>query len=79
MYRAAIRAHDKAEGDAKTREAIVTMVSAALATEEDGTAFDETDKLLAERSKEYAESPQRKAALERMNPPARKAEPLIAN
>jgi len=41
-------------------------MSAALAKDEDKYAFADADKLLAERSKEYAESPQRKAALERM-------------
>ena len=74
IYNSAILRYDKAEGDPKTREAIVAMISAVL-LEGKGIACDETDKLLAERSKEYAESPQRKAALERMNPPDKRRAP----
>ena len=69
VYISAMWAYDKAEGDAKTREAIITAMSTALAKEESKKAFVEGDKLLAERSKEYAESPQRKATLERINKP----------
>ena len=69
LYHNMIKVYDRMEGDAQTREAIVAAMSAALAKEEDKNAFAEGDKLLAERNKEYAESPQRKAALERMNKP----------
>ena len=69
VYRLAIQVYDKAENDTQTHEAIATAMSAALAKEENKEAFAKADKLLAERSKEYAESPQRKAALERMNKP----------
>ena len=63
------------EGDTQTREAIVSAMSAALAKEANTNVFARVDKLLAERSKEYAESPQRKAALERMNKPPEKLNP----
>jgi len=74
MYNLAIRVYDKAEGDTQTREAIVASMSAALVKEENKRAFSIADKLLAERSKEYADSPQRKAALERMGIPVEKGE-----
>jgi len=66
-YRAAMWEYDRAGDDTKKREAIVTIVSAALAKEENKNAFVFADKLLAGRSKDYAESPQRKAALQRLN------------
>ena len=69
LYHSAIRMHDKAESDPRTRESIVSMLSAALMEEKREHIFKTADKSLAERSREYAESPQRKAALERMNPP----------
>ena len=75
VYHAAMQAYDEAEGDTQKREAIVVAASAALVKEEDKKAFAEADKLLSERSKEYAESPQRKAALERMNKPPEKETP----
>ena len=49
-------------------------MSAALVKEENKRSFSIADKLLAERSKEYADSPTRKAALERMNIPIEKGE-----
>ena len=67
VYGASVHAYDKAEDNTQTREAIVAAMSAALAKEEDKKAFAEADKLLSERSKEWADSPQRKAALERMS------------
>ena len=69
VYEYAIQAYDEAEGDTPKREAIITMMSTLLAKEESKTIFVGVDKALAERSREYAESPQRKAALERMNKP----------
>ena len=74
LYYSVVWVYDKAEGDPKTREAIVAMVSAAVAEEKESD-FKRADELLAERIKEYAESPQRKAALERMNPPFRRNVP----
>ena len=79
VYGYAIRAYDEAEGDTQKREAIISSLSAALMREKNERFFAEVDQDLARRDKEYAESPQRKAALERMNPPTKKAEPLIAN
>jgi len=75
MYYLAIKAYDKTEGDTQTREAIVAAMSAALAKEEDKKIFTNADKRFAELSKEYAESPQRKAALERMNKPPEEKTP----
>jgi len=75
LYHDAIRIYDKAKDDAQTREAIITVMSAALAKETNKGYFLQADKLLAERSTEYAESPQRKAALERMNKPPEKETP----
>ena len=66
-YSAAMWAYDIAENDTKKREIIVATVSNALIKEGNKAAFVFADKLLAERSKDYAESPQRKAALQRMN------------
>ena len=75
LYNSAIRVYDEAEGDTKTRDAIVAILSAVLMEEKNELYFEMMDKNLAERSKEYAESPQRKAALERMNPPVRRNAP----
>ena len=69
LYHGVTEVYDRMEGDTQTREAIVAAMSAALAKEANTNVFARADKLLAERSKEYAESPQRKAALERMNKP----------
>ena len=69
IYRAAIRAYDKAAGDPQTRGRIASVLSAALAEEGNNFAFTEIDSLLAERSAEWAGSPQRKAALERFGKP----------
>ena len=74
LYYTAAWVYDKAEGDPKMREVIVSMLSAAVAKEKDAD-FIQADEFLAERIKEYAESPQRKAALERMNPPFRRNAP----
>ena len=66
--------YNKAEDNPQKREAILAALSVALTNEKGKKAFAEADKNLAERSKEYAESPQRKAALERINkPPEEKA------
>jgi len=73
-YGIATDAYDNAADDPKKREIIISMVSAALMKEENKIVFDYMDKFLAERSKEYADSPQRKAALERMNIPVEKGE-----
>jgi len=74
-YRVAMEVYDNTEGDTQKREIIVATVSDALMKEEDKNVFAETDKLLAERSKEYADSPQRKAALERFNKPPEEKTP----
>jgi len=67
VYLCALWHYDKAQDNPQKREAILSAVSAALTNEEEKKAFAEADKRLAELSTEYAESPQRKAALERMN------------
>jgi len=64
--------YDSSEGDLQKREAIVAAVSATLAKEENRNIIDTVDTLLAKRSKMYADSPQRKAALERLNIPIEK-------
>ena len=74
-YNAAIEAYDKAESDLLKREAIVTSLTAALAKEENEKLFIYADKLLTKRSKAYAESPQRKAALQRFDTPTAKETP----
>ena len=70
---AALVAYDDAKDDLRKREIIVSAVSAVFM--KDDFAFTFADKKLAERSTEYAESPQRKAALERMNKPPEKETP----
>ena len=74
IYCAAIWAYDVAKDDTPKREALVTAMSIALVKENNKDTFAYADRLLAERSKEYADSPQRKAALERLNIPAEKGE-----
>ena len=69
IYLCAMWHYDKVKDNPQKREAILSAVSAALTNEEEKKAFAEADKKLAEHNKEYAESPQRKAALERMNKP----------
>jgi len=75
IYHAAIQAYNDAEDISQKREAIVATLTAALAQEKNKDDFTWADKNLAERSKEYADSPQRKAALERMNNPPEKSVP----
>ena len=72
VYGYALQAHAEAGDDVQKREAIVASLSAALVKEEDKEIFVGIDKRLAELSKTYADSPQRKAALERLNIPAEK-------
>ena len=67
IYNAAVWEYDRVENDSPKREVIISTVSAALMKETGKNAFERGDKLLAERSKEYAESAQRKAALQRFN------------
>jgi len=74
IYCAAIRAYDVAKDDTSKREALVAAMSITLAKENNKDTFAYMDKFLAERSKAYADSPQRKAALERLNIPAEKGE-----
>ena len=70
VYAYAMLAYDEAEGNIQKREAIIaSLVAVPLEKEEDKKAFAKADEWLVERSKEYAESPQRKAALERMSKP----------
>jgi len=71
-YSVAIWHYDNAADDTQKREAIIISLTAALTKEEDKRTFTRVDKLLAERSKAYADSPQRKAALERLNIPIEK-------
>jgi len=73
-YSVAIWHYDNAVGDPQKREVISTSLTTALVKEEDKETFAEADRLLAERSKEYADSPQRKATLERLNIPIEKGE-----
>jgi len=68
-YVYAIWLFDETKGDTEKSKAILSALSNILVNEEDKNLFFKTDKKLAERSKEYADSPQRKAALERMNKP----------
>ena len=74
VYGYAIRAYDEAEGDTQKREAIISSLSAALMREKNEKFFAEVDQDLVKRNKEYAESPQRKAKLERMKVPPDKRE-----
>ena len=67
VYRYAIIAYDEEQDDTEKRKAIVATVFAALMKEEDKKIFARADEDLAARSKEYADSPLRKAKLERMN------------
>ena len=69
LYSTAILMYDDAEHSPQKHKAIADALTAALAQEKEKEAFTWADKNLAERSKEYAESPQRKAALERMSKP----------
>ena len=55
------------ESDVQKREAITASLVVALSREEDKGRFADMDKKLAKRSKEYAESSQRKAMVERMS------------
>ena len=66
-YLYAIAVYDESEGDPRKREAIVAALVVALAQEEHRGLFVSTDKELAERSKDYANSRQRLAILQRMN------------
>ena len=74
VYSGTFTVYDEAENDPQKREAIITSLTAALEKEEDKYTFAIADQLLAKRSKEYADSPKRKAALERMNIPIEKGE-----
>jgi len=75
LYVYAMNVYEEAEDNPDKREVIIAVMSAALAKEENEFAFSKADKRFAEQSKEYAESPQRKAALERMNIPREKETP----
>ena len=74
VYEYALQAYDEADGDPQKREAIVFALPDVLIKEESATVFIEVDKSFAERSREYAESPQRKAALERFGKQPEKPE-----
>ena len=69
LYSLAMQSYDRAEVDAQKREALMSTASAALLKEEDKKIFAEADGRLSGRSKEYAASPQRKAALQRFDLP----------
>jgi hypothetical protein len=64
--------YDMAAYDEQKREAIVEATSAALMKETDEKTFARVDGDLANWSKAYADSPQRKAKLERMAKPPEK-------
>jgi len=69
IYMFSMDAYDDAGDDAQKREALMSTASAALLKEEDKKIFAEADGRLSGRSKEYAASPQRKAALQRFDLP----------
>ena len=69
LYRIAMRAYDDLANDTQKREAFMSTAAAALLKEEDKTIFAEADGGMAGRNKEYAASPQRKAALQRFDLP----------
>ena len=69
IYQSAMDAYDEAVNDAKKRKAIVAVVSAALVKEEKKHIFTHADRDLAERDKDYSNSPSRRAALQRMDLP----------
>ena len=67
-YLYAMEAYDAAEDDPQKRAAIVSaLTAAALEKEEDRGYFAKADEHFAGQDKGYAQSPQRKKALERMN------------
>jgi hypothetical protein len=69
-YLSAMMTYEETKGDTAKREAILATLTAIVqAREEDREYFASADKFLAEQSKEYAKSPQRKEALKRMNLP----------
>ena len=69
VYHSAVWAYSDTEGNSQKREAIVAVMTSALAQEKEQDTFIWADKMLAERSAEWAGSPQRKAALERFGKP----------
>jgi len=74
-YYIAILAYDHTAGDdVQKRKAIVETVSGLLMKVKDKNVFSEGDRLLAARSKEYAESPQRKIAQQRFSKPPKREE-----
>jgi len=78
IHSIAIQVHGLSEGDAQKREALTSAIAIALAREENKALFILGDDLFAKQSKEYAESSQRLAMLERMGkqPPAETPRPL---
>ena len=75
VYANAFHAYNEAQEGSEKRKAIISALSDLLPKEKNMNDFDEMDKWLADQSREYAESPQRKAALERMNKPPEKETP----
>ena len=73
-YGSAFQAYDEAQEDPQKRESIIAALSAVLAREKDNRLFPHGDKMLAERSAEWVESPRRKAALERFGKQPEKPE-----
>ena len=72
-YLDAMEAYDAAEDDPQKRAAIVSaLTAAALEKEEDRGYFAKADEHFAGQDTGYAQSPQRKKALERMNMPSGK-------
>ena len=69
VYRCAMYVYDETKDDTQKREAILATVATALMKEENKEIFAGADGGLAARSKDYANSPQRKATLQRMNIP----------
>ena len=67
VYAGAMQAYDEAEEYPLKREAIVASLVVALAREDNKERFTDIDKELAKRSKEYAESSQRKVMIQGMD------------
>ena len=69
IYSMSIEEYARADSDTKRRKAIASVLSAALAKEEDKYIFNYLDKDFAKLDKDYANSPQRRAALQRLDLP----------
>jgi hypothetical protein len=72
--RSVLKMYDETEENPLKREVIFASIPVALAREKSKSTFADTDNWLAQRSKEYAESAQRLAMLERIS----KLPPLVS-